>query len=221
METKKESVRFSDAPFYLPGVNVTLGGLGGIGSWLSLLLNRLECKIYAYEYDTVDETNMGGQLYSLNQVGKTKFEASLENAKYFANEKSMESLGKFTESSFVTPITFSAFDNMLARKLMFQKWRSLNDREIFIDGRMNMQNGQIFVVKKGQENDYIETLFDDSEVEDQPCSAKATSHSGAFIASLMTAAYTNYISFKKDPDFELPIPFKTTYDFPLFQIESL
>jgi hypothetical protein len=214
---KETTVRFSEAPFYSPGTEITLGGIGGIGSYLSLFLSRLECKMITYEYDIIDEPNIGGQLYSYNQVGKSKFEASKFNNDMFCKGTNMINLGKFQSSSFVTPICFSAFDNMAARKLMFEKWSALENREIFIDGRMLLQSGQIYIVTKGLEKKYESTLFNDNEVQDQPCSAKATTHSGALIAAIMTGAFTNYITMKKDPDFILELPFKTTYDIPLFE----
>lgn len=214
---KETTVRFSEAPFYNPGTEVTLGGIGGIGSYLSFFLSRLECKIYCYEYDIVDEPNIGGQMYAYNQIGKTKFEAAQTNNNMFCNGTKMTDLGKLTNDSFVLPICFSAFDNMSARKLMFEKWSALENRELFVDGRMLLQSGQVYIVTKGREQEYLNTLFDDNDVQDQPCSAKATSHSGALIASIMTGAFTNYITMKKDSDYILELPFKTTYDIPLFE----
>jgi hypothetical protein len=217
---KHTTVRFSEAPFYAPGTQISLGGLGGIGSYLSFFLSRLECHILAFEYDIVDEPNIGGQLYSIKQVGQSKFNAALENNTLFCNGTKMVNLGQLTETSQVAPICFSAFDNMKARKQMFETWSKLENREIFIDGRMLLQSGQVFIVTKGKEDKYIESLFDDSEVEDQPCSAKATSHSGALIASIMTGAFTNYITMKNDSDYILELPFKTVYDIPLFNFET-
>jgi molybdopterin/thiamine biosynthesis adenylyltransferase len=216
MSKQYNSVRFSEAPFYKPGQIVTIGGAGGIGSWLCLYLARLECKMYIYEYDTIDETNMGGQLFGVSHIGLNKAEGVKKIAELFTGESSnITCLGKFEEDSIVTDVCFSAFDNMAARKAMFNKWKSLENRKLFVDGRMLMQSGQVYVVMPGREEMYESTLFDDSDVEDQPCSAKATSHSGGFIAALMTAALTNHIT--AENDFPLISPFKTVYDFPIFE----
>ncbi len=69
-----KSVRFSDAPWYRPGIECTVGGAGGIGSWLAFFLGRQECVIALFDMDSIDETNLGGQLYSLEDIGNNKAE---------------------------------------------------------------------------------------------------------------------------------------------------
>lgn len=209
--------RFKDAKWYSPGQQITVGGAGGIGSWLCVLLGRIGCKIRLYEMDTIDETNMAGQLYPVAAVGSTKAHTIRRVVQDFTGQTKKETidvLGEMTSESEVTPITFSAFDNMAARKLMFSKWQALENREIFIDGRMLVESGQVFVVQADplQEGLYETFLFDDSEVEDQACSFKATSHSGSLIASLMTGVFTNKVSNDKRKLVIREVPFLTKYD---------
>jgi hypothetical protein len=54
-----KTVRFSSAPWYSPGIEVFLGGVGGIGSWLALLLARQEANLYIFDFDRIEETNLG------------------------------------------------------------------------------------------------------------------------------------------------------------------
>ncbi len=224
--TKKKEVidsrtsRFSDALWYSPDLNVTVGGAGGIGSYLTFFLSRQKAIIYLYDFDNVEIYNLGGQLYKTTDINKQKT-ISIAGLCKELSANTPHCFGKFEEGSPVTPITFSAFDNMEARKILFTEWSKLENRELFIDGRMLMENGQVYCVKKGNEEKYLASLFDDSEVEDQPCNSKATSHSGAIIASLMVSCLNNYMGNKiQDLDIR-ELPFNVTYDLALMKFETI
>lgn len=212
-------VRFSDADWYGDMPEVSIGGVGGIGSWLAVLLSRLGVYSYIHDMDTVDETNMGGQLYGTDMIGLTKEEA-VEKMVTMLSDGSVEKMGMFTEDSFVSEITFSAFDNMKARKLMFEAWKNNPDREIFIDGRMLMEQGMVFAVTPDRIEEYEKHLFNDDEVEDVACSAKATSHSGAIIAGLMVSLFTNYLVNKKAGVEIRELPFKFDYNIHLMMFNE-
>lgn len=218
-EINNKHSRFSEAEFYKPGVPVTIGGAGGIGSWLSLLLARVGCTLYIVDDDTVDETNMAGQLYRIKQIGEAKVSCVSTIVKEFTDSSVYTSRVRLTTENvddYYTPIMFSGFDNMAARKLLFDCWKKEEDRQLFIDGRMLMESGQVYVVQKGQEEQYEATLFADEEVEELPCSAKATSHSAAIIAGYMVSCYNNYIAKTLNPDACRYLPFKVTYNLQLF-----
>ncbi len=210
------SGRFKEADWYTPGLNVTLGGAGGIGSYVAFFLSRQEAIITLYEFDTIEEHNLGGQLYPVNSIGKLKSDAIQDLCNNFSRQ-GMYLMGEFTEHSHVRPITISAFDNMKARKLMFEQWKKLENRELFIDGRMNAEQGQIYYVTKGKEEDYEKTLFDDKDVEELPCSYKATSHCGGIMASLIIAGLNNYIANKKTESDMRELPFHVHYILQMFQ----
>lgn len=216
-------VRFSELMWYgdPQDTDIIVGGVGGIGSWLSFMLGRIGYNLYLFDNDEVDETNMGGQLYSSRSVGLNKASAAQQNIIDFSGAVSIETFGRYEESSDACPVTFSCFDNMLARKTLFENWAAQDDREIFIDGRMLAESFQVYAVLPGQEDRYRETLFDDGEVEEQPCSAKATSHTAAIIGGVMTSIFTNYMSNKKTGMDIREVPFMTTFEIPLltFNVE--
>lgn len=217
---KQSTLRFSDAYFYAPGKHVTVLGTGGIGSWVALLLGRQDCALYLYDMDTVEEVNLAGQFYMTVDIGINKAQATKENVNNFCDLETVPTVYKeFTKDSFITPIMFSCFDNMKARKLAFERWKEQEDRELFIDGRMALVTGEIYTVLKGKEEEYEATLFDDSEVEEAACSMKATTHSATLIASLMVSTYTNYIGLQKDSSLPLYIPFSIKYNIPLMTVE--
>jgi molybdopterin/thiamine biosynthesis adenylyltransferase len=216
----ERTMRFQDADWYISGPqNIIIGGTGGIGSWVALLLGRIGHNLFLFDDDVIDNSNMAGQFYSSNQIGLNKAEATAENVFDFCNIKPSY-FGKYTESSLSSPIVFSCFDNMAARKIMFENWAKLEDREVFVDGRMLAETGMIYLVQKGQEEAYRKELFDDSEVEDAPCSFKATSHCGAFIASLMVANFNNYLANKQlQGDYRI-IEFRIDFELPMLNIEA-
>lgn len=211
--------RFQDAQWYGEPLDIIVGGAGGIGSWTSMFLSRIGHSLYIFDNDTIDETNMAGQLYGVKQIGVNKAEATKQNIELFTDNKNTNVFGLYDENSPTGPIVFSCFDNMKARKLMFEKWKAQEDRDIFIDGRMLAEIGMIFCVTKGKEADYEAELFDDSEVREAPCSFKATSHCGALIGSLMVSGLNNFIVNKKLGDDFRDLPFKFTFELPMFNFE--
>lgn len=225
MRDKTYISRFSDAPWILEDKDkpsITVGGAGGIGSWLLLFLSRTGNyeRIYLYEDDTIDSTNMAGQFFTPKQIGEPKADAIRHNMQVYSEFNNTDVLGRFEEGGMVTPITFSGFDNMKARKDMFEAWKKLDDREIFIDGRMIMEDGQIYSVVKGNEAKYEETLFSDEEVKDAACSMKATTHCGAHTASVMLASLNNYLANKYYyKDYIREVPFKYVFSFVPFLVD--
>ena len=101
---------------------------------------------------------------------------------------------------------------------MFNNWVKQTDREVFIDGRMLIETGQIFTVLPGNEESYRKVLYDDSEIPAQNCSLKATSHSGALIASLMVSVYNNYIYNRETKRDLREVPFQFDYELPSMTI---
>lgn len=209
---------------YLLDRDIIVGGAGGIGSWTSLLLSRLGCHIYIYDMDSFDESNMGGQLVRGSDITKEKTSVAIELAKEFSRHDSIEAMGKFEENSEYNPIMISCFDNMEARRNMFNVWKNCisdDDRNdaIFIDGRLNSEQYQIYCIK-GDMPEHIgkyekDALFDDSEVEDADCTFKQTSHTAAGIASHMIGFLTNFAANKTDNSENFMIPYYYEYIIPL------
>lgn len=210
--------RFKDLEWYKDeGEDILVGGAGGIGSWLILFLSRIGHNLYVFDFDAIDSTNFGGQLYPMGDVGQQKAESIKQTVINFTGNDLVETMGKFTEDSMASEIMFSAFDNMEARKTMFNKWKQLPGRRIFIDGRMQAEYFEVYAVYPGREEKYEAELFDDGDVPDLPCSAKATTHCGAMCASTMVGLFNNFITNEISDERELP--FKFTMNLPLFMTE--
>ena len=129
-------------------------------------------------------------------------------------------LEKFEKNSNVTPYVFTGFDNIASRELMFNQWLKLKDRELFVDGRLLAESFEIFVVTKEKGEDrYRKYLFPDDEVPDLACTAKATTHCGAMVASMMVGVMNNYLTNKECEEDIRDVPFHMIFDMSLFNLE--
>ena len=205
LKEKSQFSRFKDVLWFdnILDKKIIVAGIGGIGSWLSLLLSRLGCKIYLYDFDRITPSNLGGQIFRTINIGEYKTSVMRDIISEFSNVYSV-GMGKYTLKSPVTEIVFSCFDNMSGRKTLFDNWvkESKNfNNPIFIDGRLLIESWQIFCVTKDRIEQYREFLFKDSEVEELECTMKQTSHYAAMIASYMVAFLTNHLSEERQVPF--------------------
>jgi len=208
---------------------IDVGGAGGISSWLSLLLTRAGFNIMVHDFDTIEEHNLGGQFFQVNDIGKLKVEALFNNIKLFTGTGINISQEKVTEETEISTLCFSGFDNMKARKDMFNAWKreilsykdnkqlkELYENAIFIDGRLLMEQMQIFCVTPENMTEYEEKyLFEDSEIEDVVCTLKQTSHSATMIASHMVGFFTNHVTNILSGSKDRVVPFYYEYFIPI------
>lgn len=225
IEKDKIHARFKDAPWYV-AQEIIVGGVGGIGSWLSFLLSRADHSLYLYDMDTVDLSNIGGQLFSSDDVGKLKTEAIKQMIKKYSFNLQIETFGRYEETSMTSNIMFSCFDNMAARKIMVTNWynyqmskeiRDQKEVNVFIDGRLEAESLIIYALKSSTDyNRYMNEFFDDSQVPDAPCTFRATSHNAALIAGNMVAILNNLITNKVEGMEVRDVPYKIKYQLPTF-----
>jgi molybdopterin/thiamine biosynthesis adenylyltransferase len=215
--------RFSEACWAKNAENypIVIGGAGGIGSWTSLFLGSIGYDLHLYDFDNIEIHNLGGQFYSTKDISKSKVEALRDHLNHFREAKINIYNQKYTlERGLISPIMISCFDNMKARKEMFENWKTQKDKIAFIDGRMQAEMGMYYCVLPGQEELYEKELFDDTEVPELNCNYKATTHCGAFIGSQLTALVTNVIYNSVHKASIRETPFKTNFNFPMMSITS-
>ncbi len=225
-----KKARFSSAPWFkrASASSAIVGGVGNIGSWVSLFLARQGVTLFIYDYDTVDEVNIASQLYALDDIGKLKTECLVDTLNGFvengiAEKGKVEILGKLEESTvMVDKYCFSCFDNMEARKMLFEAWyKKYKDEKdaIFIDGRLLAELGQVFLVTPDKGARYRETLFDDKEVAKEDCAYKGTTHCSCIIAGFMVSGFNNFLT-NLEQGWELrDLPFNIDYQLPVFNFE--
>lgn len=219
--------RFKDAPWFTDRQEtVMIGGSGGIGSWLTMFAARAGFKPVVYDYDDIEEHNIGGQLFRNSDVGSPKVNAIQTIVNQFCDYQISVFNQKIDSNSPTHYFMFSAFDNMQARKDLFQVWKKSHENctvtPIFIDGRLTMEQLQIFCVTPDKMELYeTEHLFDDAEVEDAPCTLKQTTHSAAMIASHMLAFFTNHVTNIYEREVVRDVPFMYEFFIPVTYTELI
>lgn len=217
-----KTVRFSDAAWFKPGTSVIIGGVGSIGSHLAYFLSRQACNLHIFDMDNIEEVNLGGQLFSSYSVGIPKTHAVKDFLTGYGESKLVESYDKYTSDSIYGKYMFSCFDNMEARKTMFENWKkSVQPDKIFIDGRMGAETAQFFLVTPDKTEAYEKELFEDSAVPDAPCTYKSTTHCGALLAAYMVAGFNNHIANLNSRVAYRAVPFKTEINLQLLNFNKI
>lgn len=225
--TKDNKSRFSSAIWLskIEELCITLGGIGGIGSWTALLLSRLEPnRINLYDSDKVEYNNLSGQFYTLEDVSKYKVHAVADHLRQFSAYYNTNTCPRlFDHNSYTSPIMIGGFDNMEARRVFFSKWEETyctdtwrSTGALFIDGRLAAEEFQVFCIKNDDkfniERYKNEFLFNDDEVEQTICSYKQTSYCATMIASYIVNLLVNYCTNLEVEDDIRPLPFMTSYN---------
>ena len=216
--------RFKAAPWFQEGIKppVLVGGAGGIGSWLTVLLNRAGFETYVFDFDVLEEINMAGQLFMHDSIGKPKVTALDEITYRLCREHIVGNNEKVTEETMTNEIVFAAFDNIKARRDMFTTWvQNYKGRPdaIFIDGRLTAEQLTIFSIKGNDELAILEyqtdELPDDSTIPELDCTLKQTSHGAAMIAAHMVEMFTNWYAGYLGRDTDRYTPYFWEYIIPI------
>jgi molybdopterin/thiamine biosynthesis adenylyltransferase len=200
-DTTQQS-RFKDAPWFPKNNEICMiGGAGGIGSWLAYFLTKIGFRVNIFDFDTVEDHNLGGQLFLQESLGELKVTAVAKVVNSFCSTPITTFNERIDNNTMTHHYMFSAFDNMEARLALFNVWKRSWESAppgvipIFIDGRLEIEQLQIFCVTPENAARYQkEHLFHDSAVEEAPCTMKQSSHTAAMIGTLMTSYFTNHIA---------------------------
>ncbi len=199
--------RFKGASWFskLADSMILIGGAGSIGSNVAFQLARTGADIAIVDNDKVGIENLAGQMYGPAQIGKTKVEAIAEVIASLCekptvtpiNELVIPGEGQWLNIIPMADVVIVGFDNLPARRVMYEEWRK-NGKEtsLFIDGRLSMENGEIYVLEKLDLPEvfegYEKTYFREEDREELPCTMKSTTHCGMVLAGLIVANITNW-----------------------------
>lgn len=223
----EETSRFNSAIWFdkTRKQDVTIAGLGGIGSYVVFILSRLDVNTMTlYDPDKVERVNLSGQLYNSNQIGNYKVDAAASMIANYSNYYSFVAKHeKLDENSMISKVTICGFDNMKARKDAFRNWTNfvarLPEEErgecLFIDGRLAAEELQVFCIK-GDDTDgerrYEPYLFSDSQAAPTVCSYKQTTFMANMIGSIIVNLFINFVANQCNPLIDRDLPFYTEYN---------
>ena len=179
---------------------ITIIGLGGIGSNVALPLARLNPKkLFLIDPDVVEEVNLAGQAFFNNHVGMKKVDAVAEVLYSWAGYKKIVAIPTLlAEGTDFGEITITGFDNMNARKIAFTNFMDSPAAKLLVDARMSVDTIQIFTLLK-EDTEFLDIyrdkwLFSDAAAQTVPCSMKQTSYTGSILGGLVVNIIINYIS---------------------------
>ena len=179
---------------------ITIIGLGGIGSNVALPLARLNPKkLFLIDPDVVEEVNLAGQAFFNNHVGMKKVDAVAEVLYSWAGYKKIVAMPTLlTKGTDFGEITITGFDNMNARKIAFTNFMNSPAAKLLVDARMSVDTIQIFTLLK-EDTEFLDIyrdkwLFSDAAAQTAPCSMKQTSYTGSILGGLVVNIIINYIS---------------------------
>lgn len=223
----EETSRFNSAIWFdkTRKQDVTIAGLGGIGSYVVFMLSRLDVNTMTlYDPDEVERVNLSGQLYNSDQIGDYKVDAAASMIANYSNYYSFVAKHeKLDENSMISKVTICGFDNMKARKDAFRNWTNfvarLPEEErgecLFIDGRLAAEEFQVFCIK-GDDTDgerrYEPYLFSDSQAAPTVCSYKQTTFMANMIGSIIVNLFINFVANQCNPLIDRDLPFYTEYN---------
>lgn len=212
--------------------SVTILGLGGIGSNLSYGLSRTNPTLMRIvDGDRVDESNLGGQMFHIEDVDDYKVYGVRRIIGRYSPSTRVEYLvaritqDNINQSIFNGKIVFTGFDNMEARKLAYSMWKEKHagDPEaLFIDGRCSIDTVVVYTIE-GDNPDkmarYEEEFFSDEEAESTLCSLKQTTYVASMTGNIMVNNYINWLDCRSG-GFSI-VPFKNEFNTALCRLETI
>lgn len=198
----------------------TIIGAGSVGSMLAFYLSKQMKKLFIYDGDTIEAHNQGTQLYASNQVGEAKVFALNDILKAFSDINTdidhtiIRTVNEYWKpGSFLGNVVFSCVDSIKVRKELFDQWCRSENKEYFIDMRMNAEYGQLFVVTNNEDRIKAYRQSMEGEFPEQVCTYQMTIQCAAIMAGFAVQAYNNLRS-------KIPAPFETYFNGPLLQVTN-
>lgn len=185
---------------------ISLVGAGGIGSWVCLALTKMGCSnISVWDFDIVEEHNLGAQFYDLGDLNEKKVHALARRLETLTQVKIEPFPYRVNNNLGFSDIVISAVDNMGTRKNIFDTLKS----HWLIDGRMAGNEIAIFTIPNTTEGRklYADTLFTDAEADHTPCSSRSVMYNTLMIGGLI-ADIVATISRGEIPPFEIIVDLK-------------
>lgn len=230
------SARFRGAPWFENAQqNITLIGCGGLGSNIAVSLCRVmgDHTLTLCDADYVEQKNLAGQNFGINDIGLIKSDVVAEQCKNFNPLiTTLPVPGMFSAFMDIDDnIVITGLDNMATRALVYSKWMKRIDdciligddnaaeRSLLLDARLSAETWQVLCIagddvkaQKEYENNW---LFTDEEADEGVCSYKQTAFAAQMCASFVTNLYINFcfnLNLEKDDPHMRYLPFLTEYD---------
>ena len=184
IDWKRQVLIFNPSDFEL--ANVSIIGLGNIGSQTALALARLGVNHFdLFDHDKVEEHNLSSQSFVIEDIGKLKVSASGEQIKAINPQASFICFPKkFSgKESLSNDILIIAVDSMKERKAIYQTMikNKVPFPNLIIDGRMGGPQLEIYCVNSYKE--WKKTFCDNPSTD--PCGARYICYTSMIIGAMI------------------------------------
>ena len=206
------TMRFEDIVNNMNEYTFHMLGCGAIGSSAAIQLARSGAeKFCLYDYDKVEEHNIGVSHYNINDIGKFKINALEDHILSISRGANINKYNEaFSEFYYQddNDIVIMGFDSMKDRmKAVMAICKGRHKPLFMIDGRMGAEHYQQYTIQSPTVNKYKKVWYPDSEGDPEPCTAKATSYcanmSGSFIVNSVRKLITGQ-PYDKEFSFNFP-----------------
>lgn len=197
-------------PEKIAGIKVVIIGVGGIGSPAALALAKMGVQqLDVWDFDSVEEPNIGTQLYGPRGVGRPKVQALKLILRDLAPwcDVTMHATRVTGEERLDADVGVLALDSLPARR---QCYPALTRCKLIVDPRMGAEalTVRCFSPETG-ERWWLKTL--DRNPLEAPCTAKATGYTGMIAGGFVAGAVANWVRGQVIPEFHMDLRYLTTH----------
>lgn len=202
--------RYSSLAPSIDEVNVHVIGVGSIGRRVATELASMGVnKIWIYDFDVIDDENLGTQGWKLEDVGREKVEAvndeikrvNLDSVVTKCNDRFKEGNSVFdlknTHDLKQINVVFLCVDSIESRKDIYELVRDYTD--LLVDTRMAAEQVRVITLVSPEDDRYYEhTLFKEEEGLQERCTARSTAYAAMIAAGMGISKFTQFLRKKKN-----------------------
>ena len=161
---------------------VAVIGVGTIGSHLALTLARMQVALTLYDADTVEAHNLATQTYGLEDIGKEKVAAVMEQIAEYADMSKYEAHAtEYDGTPIEADIIVSAVDSLDARRAIATALIENKVDKPIVDGRVGREQVEVYYFPTAKE--WLAQLPETGDVD--PCGARFTAYTANIAAGLL------------------------------------
>jgi hypothetical protein len=181
----------------LANLNVTLIGLGSIGSITGLALSKMGVvRITVYDADYVEVHNWSNQMYSDADIGLLKAIAFRQLLETYGGQTPNAVATRYVDQP-LSEVVISAVDSMESRKIIWRAVRKQSQVRLYIDARMGLELLDVHAIHtciKTDRVEYAATIVPDAAALQEPCCRRSICYTPLMAASVICNLIKRYVN---------------------------
>ena len=175
-----------------------IAGVGAIGGFICKAMSYMDIQnVHLYDFDDVEEHNLGTQGFMPSHLGYNKVKARLfEASSYLSRDNQWTGYEhRWQRGAASRHLVFLCVDSLRARR---QIYAELHPEALIIDTRMMSLQYQVYCVTPAHRARYEETLSDEGAAEGS-CTTRSTLHAASVAASIALTMAMHVVSHAPAP----------------------